>query len=334
MVTANLAGGARQEEADPCKYELLAHLLSRADLIGLQEATRVYDASGALVRDDVEKLRAAGLLPAYESYFFAELDSAVQSHPDKWQRQTAARALRDLFLQGCRILQGVAILVRRPHCMYDLWRDERAAGAVGQIIPWYAQVAPYAAGLGERPCVYLGGRDTEPRPLIVARVRARNRFVLFCCTHLSALKEEDQVIDGKPTRAATPAGTAIRKHQVEWIVHYVQSYLQAPGCPDPRVPIVLVGDLNADATAIELGGLERLGLEPVPFDPHQQAPAHATSWPCTHRKRGVAVDLICATKSLIDRPASIHVLDDHEAGPSGGRRISDHYPVEATLRLA
>ena len=41
VATANIAGGAREEGADLCKYKILGELLSGVDIIGLQEVVQV-----------------------------------------------------------------------------------------------------------------------------------------------------------------------------------------------------------------------------------------------------------------------------------------------------
>ena len=75
VATANIAGGAREEGADLCKYKILGELLSGVDIIGLQEVVRVYEPGSChIIRDDIKELQDNSGLSHYQRFFFPYLD--------------------------------------------------------------------------------------------------------------------------------------------------------------------------------------------------------------------------------------------------------------------
>jgi len=320
VATANIAGAAREEKANPCKYEMLGKILSEADIIGLQEVVKVEDAIGNFVRDDIEELQKNGLSD-YHHYFFPHLDSTQQSHPDKWKGKKGKKsAFSSDYYEKYRVQQGTAVLVKSSYDICDLWDDKRQGQhyVVGQIIPWYL----------EKPTFYKGDRDTEPRSLLLARIQLEEeRFVLFCCTQLTTLTEEKKGDERVPTCAAV----RIRTKQINWIVDYIKDYQDAyqqrhqESCQ--KEPIILVGDFNAESIAGELGGLQTcLGLKLVELRPSQDVSY-------THRNYNILIDLIYATRETIDGSACIIDLEELEKTLPDKRRISDHNAVIAKLSL-
>jgi len=308
VATANIAGGAREEGADLCKYKILGELLSGVDIIGLQEVVRVYEPGSChIIRDDIKELQDNSGLSHYQRFFFPYLDSTQYSHPGKW----TSRIFNSYYEKGCRILEGTAILVKQQHSVYDLWCDNRPGHAVVQILPWYL----------DAPTIYLGNRDTQPRTLLLARVRLANRFVLFCCTHLATLKEEGDRQHGKGKGPVTQKAVALRAKQIKWIVQYIDSYQRAREADGKtREPVIIVGDFNAEPEASELQGLTQLNLELV-----------TPNVGYTHRKHKILIDLIYATKCAIKGTACIVDLTKLEV--LSDRRVSDHNPVIADLDL-
>lgn len=310
VASANLAGAARAEKAHPDKLKLLGTELAKAepDLLGLQEVMRVYDPAGRLVRDDIATLQHAGGLSAYRTYYFPHLDSTQQSHYRKW-----LDVLPEYYAQGYQIQQGSAVLLHRQHPVYDMLLDDRPGFITGQLIPWTS-------------AFYAGNRDTEPRSLLLTRVHLKDqRFVLFACTHLTALKEED--IEGG--RAPTERAKLIRRRQIAWIVEYIQSY-QAErkktcaerGQPYEEEPLILLGDFNAQPEELKDSQLSECGLREV-------KPAEGPSY--THRKHAIRIDLIYASRSITSANARVINLGALETVKD--RRISDHHPVIAELML-
>jgi endonuclease/exonuclease/phosphatase family metal-dependent hydrolase len=203
---------------------------------------------------------------------------------------------------------------------------ERPGHGSAQILPWY----------DTKPTFYRGNRDTEPRSLLMTRVRIGRHFILFCCTQLATLSEEDKETEKGVVREATPAGRESRRRQTEWIANYLEDYqkarkeyhkeqrekvprgvseLQDAG-PDP---VILVGDFNAAPGTSELEPLRRLGLEPVRCDGH------------THRKHKIVMDIVFAPVGM-GGDAVVIDLSGLESVPN--RRISDHHPVIADIRIS
>ena len=311
VATANIAGGAREENTNLSKYEFIGDLLSGVDIIGVQEVIRVSEVGNArIIRDDIKELCNSSGLLNYHHYFFPYLDSTQQSHPKKWSSK-----IFDLYYdKGYQILEGTGILVKQQHCVCDFWHNDRAGYALGQVIPWYSNT----------PTFYLGDRDTQPRTLLLVRVKIGEKFVLFCCVHLATLKEENIKRDEEGSRLATQKAIDIRAKQINWIVEYIKSYQdsyqQESGV---REPIILVGDFNSEPMSSELNGLNRLNLELVPFDIKDIG--------YTHRKYKIIIDLIYATRKNIDGKA--HIINLQELELSENERISDHNPVIAELEL-
>jgi endonuclease/exonuclease/phosphatase family metal-dependent hydrolase len=306
--TANIAGAARQEVADPGKHSLLADILGGTDILGLQEVVQVEDpASGRLVHDDIAALKRGGL-SGYKHFFFAHLDSTLHPHRRKW----GSDIFKDWSERNYRVQQGTAILIKGRYDFYHLLESDRSGFASAVTLPWYI----------EKPTFYRGNRDTEPRSLLVARVKVDARIVLFCCTQLSTLTEE-----AEDRRRSTPNARALRSHQVGWIVDYIKSYQEARRgiCNELKQewvdePVILVGDFNADKESPELSRLCELGLKAV----KATRPNH------THRKHRIEMDLIFAPGKMRGS-AQVIKLDDLES--SNKRGISDHYPVIATLNI-
>jgi len=311
VATANLAGGAREEEVDPRKYKILGDMLSGVDIIGLQEVVKVYrpDEHSA-IRDDIRHLQDDSRLSDYQHYFFPYLDSTQHSHPSKW----SSRIFHSYYEKGYYILEGIAVLVQRQHCICDFWRNDKSGYAIGQIIPWYSDKATF----------YLGNRDTQPRSLILTRIKLFDRYILFCCVHLTTLKEENIKQHGEDKRVATQKAINIRAKQIDWISQYIRSYQEARCKMDGIVePIIILGDFNAEPTASELDGLKDLDLKLVPFI--------TPSIDYTHRKYRILVDMIYAAKHTIN--GNTHIINLENLEEYSGMRLSDHYPVIADLEL-
>lgn len=308
VATANLAGVAREEKAHPEKFKRLGPVLDGVDLVGLQEVVQVYDAAGDIIRDDLAALQQQGGLSGYQSFFFPHLDSTQQSHYKKWRI-----VFPEYYEQGYRIQQGSAVLVRKEHPLRDLLLDDRPGSVTGQVVPWTS-------------AFYGGNRDTEPRSLLLARVRLENRrFVLFACTHLTALTEENK--HGK--RAPTEWAKHIRKRQMAWIVEYIQTYraerrktCQERHEPYQEEPLLLVGDFNALPEELEQSRLSELNLEEI-------EPTEGPSF--THRKHQIRIDLIYASQSITGNAA--RVIDLSALETVADRRISDHHPVIAEFEV-
>jgi endonuclease/exonuclease/phosphatase family metal-dependent hydrolase len=311
IVTANIAGGACEDYSDPIKYKILGEQFSGVDIIGIQEVIQVYKVDNhRVIRDDIKDLKKKSGLSDYQSYFFPYLDSTQQSYPYKWN----SNIFRPYYEKGYRILEGIAILVKNQHHIYDLWRNDKPGYAVGQIIPWYS----------DKPTIYLGDRDTQPRNIILARILLKDKFVLFCCVHLTTLKEESFKQSEKDKRLTTSKAIDIRTKQINWIVQYIKSYqnecLNRDGVSEP---IILVGDFNTQPESDELNGLKQLDLELIPFD--------TSNIRYTHRKYSILMDLIYATKGIISGIS--HIIDLKELETYINKEISDHNPVIANLEL-
>ncbi len=306
VATANIAGGARQEAADPRKFETLSELLCNGDVdvAGVQEVVKIFDKSGDVIRDDLEALTKSTVC---KGFFFCNIDSVIYSHPGKWE----SPLFKPYFEDGCRILQGAAILLRKDHLFVDFLRNRTPGGrpVITQILPWYFNE--------DGPVFYQGNRDTEPRSLLLARVEIKGKYALFGATQLSTLSGERS---DPPDEPARKRAVRLRKEQLEWICRYMKSYNRAiesfPGVsPDATF---LVGDFNGDEKEIDRN-LDGCDLKRIPA---------SGDVAMTHRKHEIVIDHICGD---VDGKAKIINLADFELNKK--MRISDHNPVMAEFTL-
>ncbi len=318
VATANMAGGARANTADPKKYLILGELLAGADLLALQEVIRCEDPlTGQVIRDDAERLKTESKRMrdyGYRSYFLPYLDSAQQPHPDKWNSDK----FREWSEKG-RVMEGTAILVKGGHLFSHQLYNDRPGLPWGQVLPWDVNKRMY----------FRGGRDTSPRTLLMARVQIGNRFVVFCSIHLSCLKEEDK----DSGRVQSKDAVSLRRRQVEWIVDYLVDYRKARGefwrrnFPGDMGSfrddcLVVAGDFNTTPDSEELSALttEPLNLEPAPI------PATAV----TRRNRNLLIDHMFASPNTF---RSAEVIDLERFESPGQGTVSDHNPVVAELDI-
>ncbi len=306
VATANIAGGARQEAAAPDKFKALSELLCNGsvDITGVQEVVKMFDSSGKVIRDDLEEMTQS---TGCNGFFFCNIDSTKYSHPRKW----GSPIFKKHYENGCRILQGAGILLREDHAFVDFLNDHVVEGnpVITQVIPWYLKE--------EGPVFYQGNRNTEPRSLLLARIKIKGKYILFGATQLSTLTGERS---SPPEEAARERAVRLRKEQLEWICRYMESYNQAakrfPGIGSDAA--FLVGDFNADEEEMDKN-LEGSGLKRIPASGDASA---------THRKHGIVIDHICAD---VDGRAKIIDLEDLEK--DSDKRISDHHPVIADFEL-
>lgn len=337
VASANIAGGMRAGKGHPHKFRLLADALAKhqPDIIGLQEVVRVPDAG----RDDLQKMQDK--LPGqWVADFFPHLDSYMQPHPKKW----SSKIFADHFSKGQRILQGNGVLVRKAHPILNLWSGIEGTSSDGRTV---GRIMPVPS------MIYCGNRDTEAYSLLMTRLMIRDKTILFCCTHLSTLKEEDQDPQGGKEKIRKPTAGAIarRREQARWIVEYLESYQEELG---QKEPIVFVGDFNCEPNASELRPLgwlglrhahlgqadrwiERTGWDPHPgrdgSDPPPPPPhTHRERWvPSTERK--ILIDHVFVSENLKVTNAIILDLDFEEEKSGIRGTISDHHPVVITLLL-
>ena len=73
----------------------------------------------------------------------------------------------DYFKAGCTILQGSAILLHKDHEPVDFFKNRPHSQnpVLAQTIPWYLPEAG--------PEFYQGNRDTEPRSLLLTRIKIK-----------------------------------------------------------------------------------------------------------------------------------------------------------------
>ncbi|HEX3045372.1 MAG TPA: endonuclease/exonuclease/phosphatase family protein [Bacillota bacterium] len=339
VATVNIAGGMRAGDAKSDKFKLIAETLREynPDIISLQEVIRVPEAG----RDDLKGLRDE-MKGEWYSFFFPHLDSHNHSHPQKW----TSPIFIDYYSKDQRIYQGTGVLVRNKKNSKDsssilalnLW-DDRKTGeheVAGVTIPY-------------PPTIFCGGRDTEQRTLMMIRVQIYGINTLFCCTHLSSLKEEDSLAphgeiqekDGtKKIRKPTPASIQLREKQTKWIIGYIKSYQKELGRSEP---LILAGDFNCEPDAKELKALRELGLVHGHLGntgdwKNEKGWTEAPAAPYTHRNRfhskearRILIDHIFFTQAHFSIKEAYVIDFDQKGIPI--KEVSDHNPVIVRLSV-
>jgi endonuclease/exonuclease/phosphatase family metal-dependent hydrolase len=203
----------------------------------------------------------------------------------------------------------------------------------GVTLPWY---------LGDEACFYQGNRDTTPRSLIMARLGKRGVDIypdlLFCCTHLATLKEEDP--EGG-VRTPTENAVALRERQAACVSAYIPSCRDAMLPRGGRVTTLLAGDFNCTPHSAELLPIRKAGLIPLPFDERSGGGAAYT-----HRKHELPIDLILTrerpstqarfpNKGTLARVYGLDQLETPVPQKGGATALwaSDHHPVYASIGL-
>jgi len=199
----------------------------------------------------------------YECFFFPALSSRVHPHPGKWQKFKLGN-IRNFIPDYVEAQQGYGICIRDPSTLRKLWVDEEDQSPMsspndlpGSNFELCFEVINSAPGL------YLGNRDTEPRLMVMGRMKIGSpktveRYVNFVNVHLTTLKGEREGIKTK-----NDAGRDIRLKQLDLLLNYgVSAYQEARKYRVSRNPEkediwILGGDFNAIPGSEELNQLQK-----------------------------------------------------------------------------
>ncbi len=131
----------------------------------------------------------------YECFFFPALSSHIHLHPGKWQKFTLGN-IRNFIPDHIEVQQGYGVCIRDPSTLRKLWVAEKDQSKIsshsdlpGSNFEMCFEVINLMPGL------YLGNRDTEPRLMVMGRLkvgspRTVERYINFVNVHLTTLKGE------------------------------------------------------------------------------------------------------------------------------------------------
>ena len=199
----------------------------------------------------------------YECFFFPALSSRIHPHPGKWQKFKLGN-IRNFIPDYVEAQQGYGICIRDPSTLRKLWVDEEDQSQLsshsdlpGSNFELCFEVINSAPGL------YLGNRDTEPRLMVMGRMKIGSpktveRYVNFVNVHLTTLKGEREGIKTKNDAART-----IRLKQLDLLLNStVSAYQEAEKYRIPRNSArediwILGGDFNAIPDSEEMNQLQK-----------------------------------------------------------------------------
>jgi endonuclease/exonuclease/phosphatase family metal-dependent hydrolase len=293
VATLNISGGEKSFEEFPqatqkSRQEALEILVNRLDatLLCLQEVSEYTDSEG-LAHSLMDGINKAG---SYDYSYFGEtisMDTHMQVKKDVM--------VKGVFNDWCDWSKGNAIHARIPFARLS---DPSRPGTPRNI-PIY------------QPPVYEGNRDTEPRFVILTRVKEPpHPFIVTL--HLTTLVNERRAL-----RSPDQVNKAqkIRSQQISRLLDLVRDNILKKG-----EPLILAGDFNASS---EEACIENMLLSENGFKrlkPENEGPSHPEAEdPIDH---------------IFFFPED-RLLDYHCWIETSGlsRKASDHLPVVADLKI-
>ncbi len=292
--TANGAGAKPADQRDPRR---LGRALGKGkpDVVAIQEATVAWGKGGRVADDLLETLRKNGM-PRYRSFFVPTVGTrhhpcpptvpGTADKPGKW--------FNDAFRECTRAEQGGGLLVRSDWALVHLFTGKPSPG----LEPACLQISA--------PTLFLGDRVSEPRCLIIARLRQRGstRELIAANVHLTKLRADKDKV----------SGAAVRLGQIKVVIRALESLRKYA----PHVPIVLLGDFNARRRAREVAALRKGGFELVTKGCKD----------ATHLTERAVIDHV-----FVRPPEGQRVREESSRTVLGLEKASDHRPVEATFKI-
>lgn len=208
------------------------------------------------------------IFPGYECFFFPAVTSYSNPHPGKWNRYRENGVVENPVPIHVDIQQGYGVCVREGIGMRKLWVpwQNPADVPVDGDLPGTDRVScfePVSITTG----LYQGNRDTEPRMVIMGRVKLQSggesRYLNYLNIHLNTLNGERE----GNVRLNRNAG-ASRLRQVELILDNVVSAYQEAGSyrmppkveQNARDVWIIGGDFNSTPDSAEIAMVRSSGF--------------------------------------------------------------------------
>ena len=291
VMTLNLGGGVKNFTGTPerttGKTQALAQLIIEInpDFLGVQEISQYTDADGGL-HSIVERLRQN----ANFDYSFYGKTLSMKKH---------MQIKKDLMING----------------LFNDWWDWSKGNAVFSRMPFSRLGNPIKEGVPRnvpifQPLSYEGTRDTDPRYVILTRLK-QEPYPFFMNLHLTTLVGErgdhvwSEVVD---------AAKLTRSMQISRVLGLVEQHVLIPGHP-----LVLMGDFNAKIDEYSLKAILERDHDFIHLAPEEQIPTHVSAGAVDH---------------LFFFPARrLLSYDAHVVNTALAHSISDHLPVVADIEI-
>lgn len=293
IATLNIGGGEKTFEEYPydtqqSRQKALEMLISRldADVLCLQEVTQYVDADG-VTHSVTDHINHTG---KYDYGFYGKTVS-MESH---------MQVKKDVMVKG----------------IFNDWWNWSKGNAIHARIPFARLSDPNRPGLPRnipvfRPLAYEGNRDTDPRFVLLTRLKEAP-FPFITTLHLTTLVGE-RPPDAIPEKIAQ--AHKMRFEQINRFLDLVRNNIL-----EKNEPLIVAGDFNAMADEHCLTHLLDTAPGFVRLCPENDGP--------THPAMEKAVDHIFfhPRERLVDYVCRIDTGDL-------SRRASDHLPVVADLQI-
>jgi len=291
----------------------------------------------------------------YECFFFPALSSRTHLHPGKWKKFQLG-SIRNFIPDYVEAQQGYGICIRDPSALRKLWVQEedksqmsRHSDLPGSDFELCFEVVNAVPGL------YLGSRDTEPRLMVMGRIKMGSpetveRYVNLVNVHLTTLRGERTGIPSINREAQN-----MRLQQIDLLVNRIVSAYQ--GADKHRIPRpkgeqgkediwILGGDFNALPGSREIKELREAGFidghdasKRKIIDPggsHHDLPG--TKWSLEDPgRRPIVVDYIfCGLEHTSFSPGQVDISDSQSPFRpqfAGTDLASDHAVLFASFKI-
>ncbi len=292
VMTLNLGGGVKNFLGAPevviGKNAALNQLISeiKPDILAVQEIAQHVDVNG-IRHSMVDQIRQGA---QFQYYFYGETLS-MKKH---------MQVRKDLMVNG----------------LFNDWWDWSKGNAIFSRIAFSRLGDTAHEGVPRnvpiyQPLSYEGSRDTDPRFVILTRIK-QAPFPYLVNLHLTTLVGERGVDFQEQT---VEAAQQMRANQLNNVLAMIEEHVLAA-----KLPIILMGDFNACAGEY---GLEKLLVQERGFV--RLVPQEDIS---THPTAGAVDHIYFYPQTALDRYAC-RVVDSELA-----HKVSDHLPVVADLTIA
>lgn len=291
LITLNLGGGVKNfmgpPEQSAAKIEAINTLINQVkpDLVACQEIAQYIDADGNM-HSMVDQIRDGS---GFDQAYYGETLS-IKRHM-QIKKDVMIRAI---FNDWWDWSKGNALFSRIPFCRLS----DATKGGVPRNVPIF------------QPIVYEGSRNTDPRYVILSRLKtAPYPYVLNL--HLSTLTGER---GANAWQDAIDAAESTRQQQVARILGLIEEAVL-----QEKKPVIMLGDFNARPDEYCLKGMLEEEKSFVRLKPVPDLETHGRAGQLDHIFFSPRERLISYKAQVIDNKLT--------------RSLSDHLPVVADLEI-
>lgn len=290
-MTLNLGGGVKNftgsPESSAGKIDAINQLINQVqpDLLGAQEIAQYIDADG-IKHSMVEQIRDGS---RFEQAYYGEtlsIKKHIQIRKDLM--------IKAIFNDWWDWSKGNALFSKVP---FSRLSDSAKTG-VPRNIPLY------------QPLVYEGTRNTDPRYVILSRLKIAP-FPYILNLHLTTLVGER---GDNSWQDARDAGRATRQQQIGKVLGLIEE-----GILLEKKPLILMGDFNAQPEEYSLQGMLEQEYDFVRLTPKPDLDTHVSAGRLDHIYFFPSNRLLSYTCQVISNELT--------------HRVSDHLPVVADLEI-